>query len=86
MRKRTSAKNSNDKDDYGKAVKRCNDNNDMESSGKVIVKLDADEARIAIKAFTKYRYLLPTYIASKREEIELIEKMIEKLSKASERM
>ncbi len=51
------------------------------SSGRAF-KLSETEVAIIVKACTKYRHLLPTYIASVQDEIKTIDKIINKLSKS----
>lgn len=50
-----------------------------------VLDLSANEIEVIIKACTKYRHLMPTYLASKQEEIGLIDQILEKLSIAGER-
>jgi glutamate racemase len=53
--------------------------------GRRLFDLSANEIEVIIKACTKYRHLMPTYLASMQEEIGLIDRILEKLSKADER-
>ncbi len=55
-------------------------------SAEMTITLNASEVEIVLKACTKYRNLLPTYIASRQEEIRMVDKTIEKFLKVSERI
>jgi len=61
-------------------AKRDADRKAEKSSGRAY-KLSETEVAIIVKACTKYRHLLPSYIASVQDEIKALDTIIDKFSK-----
>ena len=53
----------------------------MKKSDKISIELTDEEAKILIRACRKYRSTIPSYIMSKKDEINTLDELVQKLTK-----
>lgn len=56
---------------------------DRKNASVLLLELNADEARILLLACQRYRATIPSYIQAKKDEVNIMDRIIQKLKSES---